>query len=74
MVWDWFSGKGVGPIHKLDGFPDPFMYCDILKGVMLPYGEEEMPLKLTFQQDNNPKHTPRVGKEWFQNSMVVGNR
>ncbi len=32
-------------------------YIKILKKVMLPYAEEEMPLKLVFQQDNNPKHT-----------------
>ncbi len=24
---------------------------------MLPYAKEEMPLKLVFQQDNDPKHT-----------------
>lgn len=70
MVWGCFSGQGIGPIHKIDGIMDRFMYRDILKDVMLPYAEEEMPLKWTFQQDNDPKHTSKVVKEWFQNNLI----
>ncbi len=35
---------------------DQFEYIKIIKEVMLPYAEEEMPLEWVFQQDNNPKH------------------
>lgn len=70
MVWGCFSGQGIGPIHKIDGIMDRFMYRDILKDVILPYAEEEMPLKWTFQQDNDPKHTSKVVKEWFQNNLI----
>lgn len=70
MVWGCFSGQGIGPIHKIDGTMDRFMYRDILKDVMLPYAEEEMPLKWTFQQDNDPKYTSKVVKEWFQNNSI----
>lgn len=69
MVWGCFSGQGIGPIHKIDGIMDRFMYRDILKDVILPYAEE-MPLKWTFQQDNDPKHTSKVVKEWFQNNLI----
>ena len=48
MVCDCFSGQGIGPIHMIDGIMDRFMYSDIFKDIMLPYAEEEMPLKWTF--------------------------
>ena len=41
---------------------------NILETVMLPYAEQEMPLRWGFQQDNDPKHTFRSHKmnvlEW----------
>ena len=68
MVWGFFSGKGMGPIHYIDGIMDRFMYRDILQKVMLPYAEDEMPLQWWFQQD--PKHTCKVCKEWLQNNRI----
>ena len=65
MVWGSFSGQGIGPIQKIDGIMDRFVYKNILENTMLPYAEEEMPLKWIFQQDNDPKHTSKVVKEWF---------
>uniref|UniRef100_A0A3Q2Q7R2 Uncharacterized protein n=1 Tax=Fundulus heteroclitus TaxID=8078 RepID=A0A3Q2Q7R2_FUNHE len=61
MIWGCFSYYGVGPIHRIQGIIDQFQYIRILEEVMLPYAEEEMPLRWTFQQDNDPKHT---SKRW----------
>ena len=66
MVWGSFSYYGVGPIHLINGIMNQQVYVDILENVMLPYAEWNMPLKWIFQQDNDPKHTSRSAKNWFQ--------
>lgn len=70
MVWGCFSYHGVGPIHRIPGIMDAVGYVDILQNVMLPYAEEDMPLKWIFQQDNDPKHTSRRAKVWFQQNNI----
>lgn len=49
---------------------DRFVYRDILNNVMLPYAEEEMPLKWWYQHDNDPKHTAKCVKECFCSKKI----
>lgn len=70
LVWGCFSGHGIGPIHRINGIMDRFVYKDILENIMLPHAEEEMPLKWRYQQDNDPKHTAKCVKEWFKNNKI----
>ena len=70
MLWGCFSYCGVGPIYRIPGIMDQFQYIKILEEVMLPYAEEEMPLKWVFQQDNDPKHTSKRAKSWFQMNKI----
>ena len=70
MTWGCFSYRGVGPIYRIPGIMDQFAYIKILEEVMLPYAEEEMPLKWVFQQDNDPKHTSKRAASWFQTNKI----
>uniref|UniRef100_A0A7N8XIW6 Transposase Tc1-like domain-containing protein n=1 Tax=Mastacembelus armatus TaxID=205130 RepID=A0A7N8XIW6_9TELE len=71
MIWACFSYYGVGPIYRIPGIMDQFAYVKILEEVMLPYAEEDMPLKWLFQQGNDPKHTSKRAKSWFQTNKIL---
>ena len=49
---------------------DQNIYVDILDKVMLPYTEFQMPLLWVFQQDNDPNHTNKKAKKWFEEKKV----
>jgi len=65
MVWGCFSSNGMGPIFKIDGIMDRYVY----KG-MLPYSRRNMPRGWIFQQDNDPKHTSKLISDWFTSKKV----
>uniref|UniRef100_A0A336MYQ3 CSON007742 protein n=1 Tax=Culicoides sonorensis TaxID=179676 RepID=A0A336MYQ3_CULSO len=65
VVWGCFSYNGVGPLHLIKGNMDAKMYVEIMETTMLPYAEWNLPLKWVFQQDNDPKHTSILAKQWF---------
>lgn len=70
MVWGCFSRDGVGPLHRIDGIMDKEMYRDILTNVMLPHAKDKMCRGWVFQQDNDPKHTSGLVKDWFKSKKV----
>lgn len=70
MVWGCFSWFGVGPIYWIKDIMTAGVYVHLLENVMLPFAEEEMPLKWVFQQDNDPKHTSRRAKAWFAENNI----
>lgn len=70
LVWGCFSGFGIGPLHRIRGKMDRFMYKDILNNILVPYTDEVMPLTFVFQHDNDPKHTSKFVKEWLKNEKI----
>lgn len=70
IVWGSFSYYGVGPLYRIQGIMKATDYVDILQNCMLPYAEENMPLRWVFQQDNDPKHTAKCTKTWFGNNKI----
>lgn len=70
MLWGCFSSSGVGPILRIGDKMCAPDYLNIFKDVMLPYAEEEMPLRWEFMQNNDPKHSSKMVQKWFQDSKI----
>jgi transposase len=66
-VWGCFCYYGVGSLAQITGIMDGPMYCDILENNLQAsidmYFEEGQ--NVLFQQDNDPKHTSKVAKEYM---------
>ncbi len=70
MVWTCFCQSGSGPIHRINGIMDAQVYRNILTNVLLPHSEDNLPLNWMFQQDNDPKHTSRLVRQWFDDNQI----
>ena len=72
MIWGCFTWNGVGYACKIDGKMDADLYCQILEDDLQKtidyYGLEAD--NIIFQQDNDPKHTSKKAKQWFQDYAI----
>lgn len=66
MVWGCMAASGVGNLHFIEGIMDKHLYVDILRQ-NLKVSVEKLGLKdiFTFYQDNDPKHSSLIVKEWL---------
>ena len=72
MVWACFSYAGVGRIQIIDGTMTGAVYVDILSRNLFESVSEMGLSSYIFQQDNDPKHTSRLAKEFFiENNITV---
>lgn len=46
------------------------VYLTILRDVMLPYAEDEMPIRWWYMHDNDPKPTARRVKNWLEEHNI----
>lgn len=71
MIWACFSSYGVGNLVPIEGIMTADTYIDILNENL-----EESVLKMDldeewmFQQDNDPKHTAKKTKQFFQSCKI----
>uniref|UniRef100_A0A8R1DFX3 Uncharacterized protein n=1 Tax=Caenorhabditis japonica TaxID=281687 RepID=A0A8R1DFX3_CAEJA len=71
MVCSCFSSHVLGPLHRIRGNMDRFVYEQILQNVMLPFARASLWVRYSFQQDNDPKHTSNHIKNWFATDRVT---
>lgn len=65
MIWGCFSCYGVGPVYHISGIMTQFEYIKMLEEAMMPYAEEKMSFKWTFQQGK-----PIELASWFQANKI----
>lgn len=68
MIWGCFNSNGVGRAYRIEGRMDASRYTQILDteliGSIQEFGQGIG--DIVFQQDNDPKHTSRLARDWFQ--------
>ena len=71
MLWGCFSAEGTGELVRVQGIMDGTQYRQILNENLFKSARDvKLGRRFTFQQDNDPKHTARATKEWFNNKKV----
>ena len=68
-VWGGISKHGPTELVIFEGTMDAVLYCQILETSLLPFIRNTLPCH-RFQQDNDPKHTSRYAKNFFNENDV----
>ena len=72
MVWGCITPLGYGRLHCIEGIMKKEEYCAILEesflGTLHDYNLDVE--DVIFQQDNDPKHTSKLVKEWFSDNGI----
>ena len=70
-VWGCFASHGVGRLFKINGIMEKNQYHSILVHQMKPSAAQLFPDKnYIFQQDNDPKHTATINKDYVKNQKI----
>ena len=70
MVWACFSHYGIGTIKIIEETMTGPVYVDILSRNLYESAEKMGLKSFIFQQDNDPKHTSRIAKEFFEENDI----
>ncbi len=72
MLWGCFSAARTGRLVAIEGKMNSAKYRDILDENLLQSAQDlRLGRRFTFQQDNDPKHTAKITKEWLHNNSVT---
>ncbi|KAG2456924.1 TC1A transposase, partial [Polypterus senegalus] len=71
MLWGCLSATGTGRLVRIKGKMTAAMYRVILDENLLQSALDlRLGRRFIFQQDNDPKHTSKISKEWLQDNSV----
>ena len=70
MVWGAFHAGKIGPLYRIHGKMDRFVFKNILKNVLVPFIKQGMPRGWMFQQDNAPKDTAGICKDFIATKNI----
>lgn len=72
MVWGCLTATGTGRLYRIEGKLNAAGFVRILDTAFLSSLEDHGldSSAIIFQQDNDPKHTSRLAKNWFRNNHI----
>ncbi len=72
MIWGCMTASGPGYMCRIEARMDARLYTEILDDYLLQSEDwYEMDRgNFIFQQDNDPKHTSKLAKEWIENNDI----
>ena len=68
-MWAGISRQGGMKICIFEGIMDADLYCNILQSHLVPFINAQLP-NHCFMQDNDPKHTSRAAKAFFEENGI----
>ena len=69
-VWAGISKRGGTDIVIFEGKMNAPLFCQVLESGLYPFLQSKFPDGHRFQQDNDPKHTSRMAKQWMEDHNV----
>lgn len=70
FVWGGISTQGATNVVIFTGIMDAELYTKILSAALLPFMRKFPEITFRFQQDNDPKHTSRVAKDYLARNGI----